>query len=96
MNASDHSYIQPLLKKLQDGTLKVCSVGAGYVGSLTSIVLAAQQPNLTVQVCDVNKDLIARWTDQRYPFFEPNLADQYIVSLDFCLRLSLESRQREQ
>jgi UDP-glucose 6-dehydrogenase len=75
MNPSDHSYITPLLKKLEEGSLKVCSVGAGYVGSLTSVVLAAQQPNLTVQVCDVNKDLIERWSELRYPFFEPGLAD---------------------
>lgn len=57
------SYVAPLLKKLQEGNLRVCSVGAGYVGSLTSIVLAAKQPNLTVQVCDVNKELIAKWND---------------------------------
>lgn len=48
MNTIDHTYVKPLLKKLEEGTLKVCSVGAGYVGSLTSVVLAAQQPNLQV------------------------------------------------
>lgn len=42
MNSTDRSYITPLLKKLEEGNLRVCSVGAGYVGSLTSIVLAAQ------------------------------------------------------
>ena len=63
MQASDSLYVTPLLKKLQEGNLKVCSVGAGYVGAISSIVLAAQQPNLTVQVCDVNKDLIQRWND---------------------------------
>ena len=50
-------------EKLEEGKLTVCSIGAGYVGSLTSIVLAAQQPNLNVIVCDVNKDLIDRWND---------------------------------
>lgn len=48
MNTTDHTYVKPLLKKLEEGKLRVCSVGAGYVGSLTSVVLAAKQPNLTV------------------------------------------------
>ncbi len=83
MQTSDITYITPLIQKLKEGSLRVCSVGAGYVGALTSVVLAAQQPNLTVQVVDVNKDLIARWNDQRYPFFEPSLGDQYVVSFKY-------------
>lgn len=59
--------------------MTVCSVGSGYVGGLTSIVLAAQQPNIQVKVSDVNKDLIQKWNEEKYPFFEPNMAEQYQV-----------------
>eukprot|EP00347_Sterkiella_histriomuscorum_P009440 403341205 len=76
-NSNQNVYTSDLQEKLKEGNLVVCSVGAGYVGSLTSIVLAAQQPNLKVKVCDVNKDLIDKWNDSRYPFFEPNMAEYY-------------------
>lgn len=32
-------------------------------------------------MCDVNKDLIQRWNEQRYPFFEPSLGDQYVKAV---------------
>lgn len=65
------TFAAPLKQKLDEGKFTVCSVGAGYVGAITSIVLAAQQPNLKVVVCDINKDLIGKWSEQRCPFFEP-------------------------
>lgn len=69
----------PLQKKYEDGKLTVCSVGAGYVGALTSLVLAALNPNINVEVCDVNVELIRKWNEQRFPFFEPQLAEYYEV-----------------
>ena len=40
-NLNHTVYVTDLQKKLKEGNLVVCSVGAGYVGALTSIVLAA-------------------------------------------------------
>ncbi|CDW82077.1 uridine diphosphate glucose dehydrogenase [Stylonychia lemnae] len=76
------TYAFPLKQKLEEGKFTVCSVGAGYVGSLTSIILAAQQPNLKVIVCDVNQDLINSWSDQRYPFYEPELDRQFDIAVN--------------
>lgn len=62
MEPSSHiSYTAPLLSKLESGTLKVCSVGAGYVGSLVSLTLATLNPKQTFEVCDINAELIGKW-----------------------------------
>ncbi|CDW90032.1 udp-glucose 6-dehydrogenase-like [Stylonychia lemnae] len=76
------TYASTLKQKLEEGRFTVCSVGAGYVGSLTSIILAAQQPNLRVIVCDVNQNLINSWNDQRYPFYEPDLDKQFDIAVN--------------
>ena len=73
--------MDPLFEKLREGKLRICSVGAGYVGALTSFVLAAFNPNVTVEVCDVNKDLINKWKSESFPFYEPLLKELYEVNL---------------
>ena len=47
-----------LQEKCANGSLKVCSVGAGYVGSLTAITMAVINPSVQFEVCDINVDLI--------------------------------------
>ena len=69
---------QKILQKCANGRkLSVCSVGAGYVGSLTAITMAVQNPNVDFTVCDINCDLIGKWQREELPFFEPNLDDYY-------------------
>jgi UDP-glucose 6-dehydrogenase len=73
-----------------------CSVGAGYVGALTSLVLAALNPNITVEVCDVNVEQIRKWQERRYPFFEPQLEEYYEVIEYLILILPIESSTNKQ
>ena len=53
--------------------MKVCSIGAGYVGGATMVVIAEQCPKVTVEVTDVNEARIAAWNSERLPVFEPGL-----------------------
>ncbi len=57
----------------------MCSIGAGYVGSLTSLVLAAKTPDIRIDVVDVSQSLIDLWNTENYPFFEPGVAEYYQV-----------------
>jgi UDPglucose 6-dehydrogenase len=57
--------------------MNVAILGAGYVGTPTAAVLAKFNPEIAFYVLDVNEDLIQKWNDRIYPFFEENL-DQYI------------------
>ena len=51
----------------------MASVGAGYVGALTTITMACKNPNTQFVVCDINEQLIRRWNNDDIPFFEPQL-----------------------
>ena len=55
-------------------------IGAGYVGSLSAITMAVQNPQINFVVYDINKCLIDQWNKCSQsengfsaPFFEPNL-----------------------
>jgi UDP-glucose 6-dehydrogenase len=69
-----------LIEKHAQGKLVVSSVGAGYVGAMTSIVLASINPDVTVIVCDISEALIKKWNDHTLPFFEPGLKENFEVS----------------
>jgi UDPglucose 6-dehydrogenase len=60
---------------------KILCLGAGYVGGPTMAVLAAKclDKNVTVIVCDLNKDLIAAWNSNDLPIYEPGL-DEVVKS----------------
>jgi UDP-glucose 6-dehydrogenase len=64
--------IETMMERYKKGELKVTSVGAGYVGSLTSVVMACHNADVKFSVCDINEKLIAKWNSFDYPFFEPN------------------------
>ena len=58
--------------------LKICSIGAGYVGGPTMIVIADNCPDIIVNIVDIDKDKIDAWNDpefQKIPVFEPNLVE---------------------
>ncbi len=55
---------------------KICCIGAGYVGGPTMAVIAANCPNIIVNVVDINKERINRWNSSdisNLPIYEPGL-----------------------
>lgn len=56
-------------------SLKICSIGAGYVGGPTMVIIAQQCPEIEVVVVDVNPERIAAWNSDQLPVYEPGLAE---------------------
>ncbi|RHY29403.1 hypothetical protein DYB32_005164 [Aphanomyces invadans] len=56
-------------------TLKVCCMGAGYVGGPTMAVISKFCPSIRVTVVDVAEKQIARWNSANFdlPIYEPGL-----------------------
>ncbi|RHZ55199.1 hypothetical protein CDV55_105381 [Aspergillus turcosus] len=52
-----------------------CVIGAGHVGALTAIVLAAQNPHIQFHVVDGDSRLITAWNSDRLPVVEPGLEE---------------------
>ncbi|MGF1449634.1 MAG: UDP-glucose 6-dehydrogenase [Opitutales bacterium] len=55
--------------------MKICCIGAGYVGGPTMAMIARQCPDVTVTVVDINEQRIAAWNSEALPIFEPGLDD---------------------
>lgn len=58
--------------------LKICSVGAGYVGVPTMAVFADYCPDVEFNVVDINKEKIDKWNSDdlsKLPIYEPGLDD---------------------
>ena len=55
--------------------MKICCIGAGYVGGPTMAVIAEKCPHVAVQVVDVDVEKIEAWNSDTLPIFEPGLAD---------------------
>ena len=55
--------------------MKICSIGAGYVGGPTMVVIAEPCPEIEVVVVDVNPERIAAWNSDRLPVYEPGLEE---------------------
>ena len=53
--------------------MKICCIGAGYVGGPTMAMIARQAPEINVQVVDMNAERIAAWNSDRLPIYEPGL-----------------------
>jgi len=53
--------------------MKICCIGAGYVGGPTMAVTARQCPDVQVTVVDLNADRIAAWNSDNLPVYEPGL-----------------------
>ncbi|KAG5369100.1 UDP-glucose 6-dehydrogenase [Yarrowia sp. C11] len=58
---------------------KVCCLGAGYVGSPTSAVIAHKSGDLQVTIADISTERISRWinatNEKELPIYEPGLFD---------------------
>ena len=53
--------------------MKICCLGAGYVGGPTMAMIANKCPDIQVTVCDVNESRIAAWKSDTLPIYEPGL-----------------------
>lgn len=53
--------------------MKVCCIGAGYVGGPTMAVIAQKCPHIEVTVVDINEERIAEWNSDNLPIYEPGL-----------------------
>ncbi|KAE8665651.1 UDP-glucose 6-dehydrogenase 2 [Hibiscus syriacus] len=55
--------------------MKVCCIGAGYVGGPTMAVIALKCPDIEVAVVDISVPRIAAWNSDQLPIYEPGLDD---------------------
>lgn len=53
--------------------MKICCIGAGFVGGPTMAVIALKAPDIQVTVVDMNATRIAEWNSDRLPVYEPGL-----------------------
>jgi UDPglucose 6-dehydrogenase len=53
--------------------MKICCIGAGYVGGPTMAMIARKCPSVRVTVVDINEGRIAAWNSDQLPVFEPGL-----------------------
>lgn len=58
--------------------MKICCIGAGYVGGPTMAMIAAKCPHIRVDVVDLNSERIAAWNSEELPVYEPGL-DELVV-----------------
>jgi UDPglucose 6-dehydrogenase len=55
--------------------MKICCIGAGYVGGPTMAMIASKAPDIQVTVVDMNTARIAAWNSDTLPIYEPGLDD---------------------
>ncbi len=53
--------------------MKICCIGAGYVGGPTMAMIALKAPSIEVRVVDMNVARIAAWNSDTLPIYEPGL-----------------------
>jgi UDPglucose 6-dehydrogenase len=53
--------------------MKICCIGAGYVGGPTMAVIAQKAPDIQVTVVDMSVARIAAWNSDKLPIYEPGL-----------------------
>lgn len=53
--------------------MKICCIGAGYVGGPTMAMIAHKCPDIQITVVDINPDRIAAWNSDNLPIYELGL-----------------------
>lgn len=53
--------------------MKICCIGAGYVGGPTMAMIAEKCPDIRVEVVDLNEKRVAAWNSDELPVYEPGL-----------------------
>jgi UDPglucose 6-dehydrogenase len=61
--------------KLTVPIMKICCIGAGYVGGPTMAMIALKAQDIEVHVVDMNAKRIAAWNSDTLPIYEPGLDD---------------------
>lgn len=56
-------------------TLRICCIGAGYVGGPTCSVIALKCPDIRVTIVDLNQARIDAWNSDKLPIYEPGLEE---------------------
>ncbi len=57
----------------QEYDVKICCMGAGYVGGPTMAVIAHKSPRIKVTVVDLSQRQIDAWHSDNLPIYEPGL-----------------------
>lgn len=70
--------------------MKICCIGAGYVGGPTMAMIAKQCPDIDVHVVDLNEQRVAAWNSEELPVYEPGLFEVVSEALGRNLRFSTE------
>ncbi|XP_028753786.1 UDP-glucose 6-dehydrogenase 1-like [Neltuma alba] len=55
--------------------VKICGIGAGYVGGPTMAVIALKCPSIEVTVVDISQSRISAWNSDHLPIYEPGLQE---------------------
>lgn len=55
--------------------MKICCIGAGYVGGPTMAMIAKKCKDVTVTVVDLNQSRIDKWNSDNLPVYEPGLLE---------------------
>ncbi|CAA7389142.1 unnamed protein product [Spirodela intermedia] len=55
--------------------VKICCIGAGYVGGPTMAIIALKCPAVEVVVVDISVARITAWNSEQLPIYEPGLDD---------------------
>lgn len=70
--------------------MKICCIGAGYVGGPTMAMIAHKCPDIDVYVVDINEARIAAWNSEDLPIFEPGLQEVVEANRDRNLYFSTD------
>ncbi|MDA3873381.1 MAG: UDP-glucose 6-dehydrogenase [Kiritimatiellae bacterium] len=70
--------------------MKICCIGAGYVGGPTMAMIAHKCPDISVYVVDINEARIAAWNSDDLPIFEPGLQEVVEANRDRNLFFSTD------
>lgn len=74
-------------------SLKICCIGAGYVGGPTMAKIAQKCPDIRVTVVDINQSRIDAWKSDKLPVYEPGLYEVVQESLGRNLFFTTEVDQ---
>ena len=72
--------------------LKICCMGAGYVGGPTMAIIAATSPRVKVTVVDISEKQIAAWNSSDLPIYEPGLQELVESVRGKCVNCLLRRR----
>ena len=70
--------------------MKICCIGAGYVGGPTMAMIAHKCADTQVTVVDLNAERIAAWNSGDLPVYEPGLEEIVSQNRDKNLFFSTE------